>query len=654
MAEQTPSIPQGAPLWLEDLRPGSNREGFFEKGNKHSLLFVKRSKSHLYVSFDNLSNVFEEAIDRSPWGYKFARDIGVSHLGVFAHIKGWYRDAELIRRFEALARDGFFDNYERVVFAGVSMGGFAALKFASLVPGAHVVAINPQSTLDPSIVPWETRYIVGQRQDWTLPLNDAAELTKNMGRVNLFWDPYHELDTRHIERFEGPNIHKFKCWFSRHKTAVFLRKIDALKPVIQHAIFDELTEKEFYRLYRNRRKLPWYRGSVSNYFRNSGREKIADRFDMVFRERLREKATPNKLAQEIAPDTDESRARIVKPKPLNVSPAHFSLSKRVIVTTMKNEGPFMLEWIAYNRSIGFTDFLIYTNDCVDGTDKIAMRLEELGIAKHLPNPSRNKINYQLSALRHSMKQPLVQNAEWLLCADCDEFLNIRVGSGHLDDLFSAVGDADAISACWKLFGNSGREEYHDELIVAQFDWACGENNFPNVRTAGLKTLVKNNDKLDRLKVHRPIFKDSAENIAWVDGGGKTMPDAYLDRGWRAHPNFTHDFVRLHHYAVRSVDSFLVKRDRGRTNHVGDDQGLNYWSDMNQNEAQDTSMLSAIPALERELSSLMQDPTLSELHQKACDWHRDKITNLKQRDGWDEFRETIGKINAAPKVVAVDD
>ncbi|MDE0589183.1 glycosyltransferase family 2 protein [Halocynthiibacter sp. C4] len=653
MAEQTPSIPQGAPLWLEDLRPGSDREGFFEKGNKHSLLFVKRSKSHLYVSFDNLSNVFDEAIDRSPWGYKFARDVGVSHLGVFAHIKGWYRDAKLIRRFEALASDGFFDNYERVVFAGVSMGGFAALKFASLVPGAHVVAINPQSTLDPSIVPWETRYVVGQRQDWTLPLNDAAELTKNMGRVNLFWDPYHELDTRHIERFEGPNIHKFKCWFSRHKTAVFLRKIDALKPVIQHAIFDELTEKEFYRLYRNRRNLPWYRGSVSNYFRNSGREKIADRFDMVFRERLRERATRNKLAEEMAPDADESRARIVKPKPLNVSPAHFSLSKRVIVTTMKNEGPFMLEWIAYNRSIGFTDFLIYTNDCVDGTDKIAMRLEELGIAKHLPNPAKHGKNYQASALFDSAKQSITQDAEWLLCADCDEFLNIRVGSGHLDDLFSAVGDADAISACWKLFGNSGRLDYHDELVTAQFDWACGENSFPNYRTGGIKTLVRKSDRFRRLKVHRPVFNTDKGDIAWVDGGGNPMPDTYLEQGWRAHTKFSHDFVRLHHYAVRSVDSFLVKRDRGRTNHVGDDQGISYWTDMNQNEARDTSILAALPALDRELSKLMEDPVLADLHQKACDWHRGKIDDLKKRDGWEDFRNSISKINAAPLVEAAD-
>jgi hypothetical protein len=45
-----------------------------------------------------------------------------------------------------------------------------------------------------------------------------------------------------------------------------------------------------------------------------------------------------------------------------------SAGRTAIVTTMKNEGPFILEWLAYHRAIGVEDFLIYTNDCSDGTD----------------------------------------------------------------------------------------------------------------------------------------------------------------------------------------------------------------------------------------------------------------------------------------------
>ena len=689
MADPAADDSPTTPLWLDDLRPGAEGEGFFEKNLRHSLMFVKRPSDRLLVTFDNLSNVNDESVLREPWAYKFAQDGGFCHLGVMAHVSDWYRDADLMARFEGLAKSGFFDGYERVVFAGVSMGGYASLAYSSLVPGAHVVAINPQSTLDPDLVPWETRYENGRRQDWTLPLGDGAALTRGAGRVNIFYDPYHDLDQQHVDRFEGDNIRIFKCWFSHHKTAVFLRKIGALKPVMTHAIMDELSEPDFYRMYRARRNLPWYRGTLSNYFREKGRVEYAEAFDKMFRRRLRkikrraaeeeaakppaekaavsEKPAPEKPAPEALADiaaqpkikakasanaapTGAPTARICAPaNPGGKAPAKQGPGSRVIVTTMKNEGPFMLEWVAYNRSIGFTDFLIYTNDCDDGTDEIAKRLEAMGLAQHMQNPFKKGGSPQRAALRNARGQEVVQNADWLICADCDEFLNVRIGKGRLDDLFAAVGEADAISVCWKLFGNSGQIAYQDKPVIEQFDRGCGEHEYPNYRALGMKTLVRNNARFERLRIHRPAFHLDQGDVAWVDGGGKPMPDLYLSQGWKAYNGFSHDYVRLHHYAVRSVDSFLVKRDRGRTNHVGDDQGITYWSNMNYNSERDTTIHARLPGLRKEMAALLKDPELARLHKNAIDWHRGKIEELRARDGWDAFRDAITVINAAPEL-----
>lgn len=683
MAEQAAEDGPETPRWLDDLRPGAEGEGFFEKNLRHSLMFVKRPSDRLLVTFDNLSNVNDDSVLREPWAYKFAADGGFAHLGVLAHVSDWYRDADLIRRFEGLVAQGFFEGYKRVVFAGVSMGGYAALAFSSLVPGAHVVAINPQSTLDPDLVPWETRYQSGQRQDWTLPLADAASLTGGAGRVNIFYDPYFELDQHHIDRFSGDNVRIFKCWFSNHKTAVFLRKIGALKPVMTHCIMDELTGSGFYNLYRGRRDLPWYRKAVSNHFREKGREATADRFDVAFRRRLRriqrraEKAAEAATVPEPAappPEAEEAprparprkgaHAKIRKAKvptdgtmagvrlPENAggtAPAGGLGLKTTIVTTMKNEGPFMLEWIAYHRIIGVTDFLIYTNDCSDGTELIAQRLEALGMATHRENPLREDVSPQRTALRDSRKRDVVKAADWLLCADCDEFLNIRVGEGRLDDLYAAVGEADGISVCWKLFGNSGRVDYSDTLVIEQFDRALDEAEYPNSRSLGMKTLVRNNERFNGMRVHRPRYHRDRGDIAWVDGGGQPMQEGYLDQGWKATPEVRHDYARLHHYAVRSVDSFLVKRDRGRTNHVDDDQGISYWSNMNFNSERDTSLHARLPALREEMARMLEDSELARLHAEAVVWHRAKIAELRQREGWEAFRDTITAINAAPEL-----
>ena len=99
---------------------------------------------------------------------------------------------------------------------------------------------------------------------------------------------------------------------------------------------------------------------------------------------------------------------------------------RVLVTTMKDEGPFMLEWVAHYLSIGFDHFIINTNDCSDGTDSIAMRLQEMGLASHIDNPGPWKNGPQGAAYDNAMAHPKLSEAEWILVADADEFLNIKL------------------------------------------------------------------------------------------------------------------------------------------------------------------------------------------------------------------------------------
>ena len=50
--------------------------------------------------------------------------------------------------------------------------------------------------------------------------------------------------------------------------------------------------------------------------------------------------------------------------------------QKLVLSTMKNEGPFVLEWVAHHRAIGFDGFVIFSNDCTDGTDRILDRLDD--------------------------------------------------------------------------------------------------------------------------------------------------------------------------------------------------------------------------------------------------------------------------------------
>ncbi|WP_085891503.1 glycosyltransferase family 2 protein [Roseovarius litorisediminis] len=312
----------------------------------------------------------------------------------------------------------------------------------------------------------------------------------------------------------------------------------------------------------------------------------------------------------------------------------------VIITTMKNEGPFVLEWVAYNLSIGFTDFLIFTNDCADGTDMLAQRLQRLGYVTHIPNPVGPGESPQRKALRKARKHTLVRQANWLFCADVDEFLNIRTGQGRLPDLLQATGDAAAISICWKLFGNGGITGFDDSFVTRQFQWACPEHSYPSLQSRGLKTLFRNDGTFSRIAIHRPRLDKSVPMPRWVDAGGQPMPEAYHQRGWAAHANFDHSFARLHHYALRSADSFLVKRDRGRTNHIKHDQGPEYWARLNFNIEHDESILAHLPAARAIYDDLLTDPRLARWHTRACRWHRHRIAKLREIPEWDRFHRVI--------------
>ena len=85
------------------------------------------------------------------------------------------------------------------------------------------------------------------------------------------------------------------------------------------------------------------------------------------------------------------------------------------ILTVRNEGAFLLEWLAHHRAIGFTDFLVFSNDCQDGTDKLLDRLEEMGLITHVRNDGPyDKSGIQFTALKTADKHRLVKKADWIL------------------------------------------------------------------------------------------------------------------------------------------------------------------------------------------------------------------------------------------------
>lgn len=311
-----------------------------------------------------------------------------------------------------------------------------------------------------------------------------------------------------------------------------------------------------------------------------------------------------------------------------------------IITCMKNEGPFILEWLAYHRAIGVQDVIVYTNDCTDGTDDLLDLLQEKGLLQHRDNPFKGTgLKPQHAALQAGEEEDIVKNADWVISMDVDEFINVKTGNGTLPDLYRATNGANMISCTWRLFGNSDVHEYRDEPLMAQFTRCAEEMTRKPHQAWGFKTLFRNIGLFKKLGVHRPkgLNPQLWAEIKWVNGSGIPLPRNMFRNAWRSTARTVgYDLVQLNHYAVRSAESFLVKRDRGRVNHVDRDQGLAYWFRMNNNAIEDRSIQRMIPAMQAEMDRLLADPEIAKAHAHSVACHRDKIVELKSTENYSKF------------------
>jgi hypothetical protein len=317
------------------------------------------------------------------------------------------------------------------------------------------------------------------------------------------------------------------------------------------------------------------------------------------------------------------------------------------VTCVKNEGPFLLEWVAYNRLIGVTDFLFYSNDCTDGTDALLDALQEAGLVCHLPNPAQNR-QYQMQALKKARGHPLVKAADWVWIADVDEFLNIRVGRGTIPELVRACGDPQAISLSFQFFANGGVSRFEDRPVIGQFRQTHNPDIWATDTAIEVKSLVRRDFPLDYYGAHRPFHDEEMpeeRRPSWTDGSGRPVPGPFRRRASkrriRAFPaRGARRFASLNHYALRSLDSYLVKNDRGDVNRAHRAFEEDYWRDRNDGAWREESILRHLPALEAEMARLKALPGIGALHAEAVRRHRARCAELMAQPHYQALRNRL--------------
>jgi len=279
-----------------------------------------------------------------------------------------------------------------------------------------------------------------------------------------------------------------------------------------------------------------------------------------------------------------------------------------------------VEWVLFHRSIGFSDVLIFTNDCDDGTDLIAARLEQLGLARHVPNPDHHAKGPQWSALNSKSMRQALRDAEWAMHLDIDEFLNLR--GRTVAELTAEISPAKAISIPWRFFGNARISAFTDAPIRHQFT-RCSHYPLPFPRPAMMfKTLFETGPHVSKPGIHAPRM--AGEICAWVNGDGRPISATFdPKRPVFAPVEAGNALAQVNHYALKSIDSFLVKADRGLPNHRDVAVDAAYFAQRNFNDLLDETLVIDLPPLD--------DADIIRLHQDACQWHKARADQIRDTE-----------------------
>lgn len=306
-----------------------------------------------------------------------------------------------------------------------------------------------------------------------------------------------------------------------------------------------------------------------------------------------------------------------------------------VVCSVRNEGPFLVEWVAWYRRLGFTDIVVVTNDCTDHSPALLDALSPAGVT-HLRHDVPDGTNICARKLEAAKALPQVSGADWVLVCDVDEFLVIHRGAGRVTDLIPQDAGFLGMAINWRVFGTSGRIAWEDGLVHRQFLRTSESRDFPST---WIKTIHAQPGWFRRLGEHGPkrllprhAGRWGQTGMAWVNADGDALPEWTPDGDYmRRVPmeRVSHATAQMNHYMIRSEESFGLKKGTLSSVAGKDRYTDSFFDRYNRNEVFDDSALRHAAAFDAEHKALMALPDVARLHHLCC---ADYVARLAAKAG----------------------
>ncbi len=187
------------------------------------------SRDCCVVTFDSYTDT--RTLERAGFGQEFFQRRGIDAIHVISRNNDWYQHAELREALDTVRATA--RQYGRVVAYGSSMGAYAALRFGGWAGADCAVALSPQYSIDPKLVPFERRWAVDSAR--FRPVWEGAVPFATPPEAYVAYDPV-DLDRKHIARLERESrFVKMQLPGAGHPVAGFLTELGLLQRLVEAA-----------------------------------------------------------------------------------------------------------------------------------------------------------------------------------------------------------------------------------------------------------------------------------------------------------------------------------------------------------------------------------------------------------------------------------
>lgn len=214
-----------------------------------------------------------------------------------------------------------------------------------------------------------------------------------------------------------------------------------------------------------------------------------------------------------------------------------------VCAVVRDEAPYLAEWITFHLLQGVEHFYLYLNDCKDKTWEILVPYINAGV---VTETLIEGTKVQLPAYQQCL-DAFGEDNEWIAFIDVDEFLhstNYPLQT-HLKttEQFGSIG---GVAARWWLYGSNGHKTQTDGLVIERF---TKKARYPDKH---VKSIIR--PSLGGFVGKNPHSFRFPAGIFCVDTLLKKLPEEYAIMLGQ-----TADNIRINHYHTKSKEEYMQRK-----------------------------------------------------------------------------------------------